>query len=726
MRAPAMLAVLAVVSATTAAATPQQRRGVAPAADAVAPPGPPAPAAPYRNRSLRALTAARGTDEKCGLVLEWASRATLEYPGEPGSSMTVRQGIGIYRDEDFSQVFGQRFDDTTPKWRADLYDDVIEKCYRLRQPAPGGGDIGQRMLAFRSVLDGPWSGRGELAAAEVARAVRLARDARRFLDDRLATMAAGPSVAAFEGLGRMLETAEVEIRDLWPSERRHLADEVAARRRSIASTQIAATLARPAGSTIADAARLDGEWATLSPLLEALTPADAATAGRRHAERLDAIVAPILEGQRARLLALPATIEGARDALAWRGALAAQLGPFARGPVYERLLALYGETRQRLLTAALPGWQATLAEAPTTDETIAAQRARLDGLFAPDERRSALHGSFSAALDGLVERKRSADAAAAADAAADSARLASEAAAEAEAAEARALAAARKAAPGALRRCDAAAAHPDDAAVTGAGVRDDAIRPPTAIAECLAATLQNPTSARAKFQLGRAYWAAERYDDAVDAMLEAETLGYAPAYFYLALAHELGRIDGEAANLETAADFYLLAAAEGFRPAVEAYQGLEFGSAVEFGEFLEPAFARAVYEQAFDGVRPSRDTFIWYLVGVQEFLELTPEEFEGACPGIVNAQTGEQLRGLARTTVGLSRQSGNAANDVAAFLQQAMSGNPFEAAARMERLASFKQRGMDDFDRLVADGGGCESEAVARFYGNVRAYAAAQ
>lgn len=554
MRVRSIVAVLLAASAVTAGA--QRRR-----ADAALPchtslqAGAPAPAAPYRNRTLRPLSAARGTDDKCSLIVEWVSRTTQEYPAERGSSMTLRQGIGVYRDEDFTQVFGQRFDDTTPDWRADVYDDVIEKCYRLRKPVPGGGEIAQRLMAFRSVLDGPWSGRGELVATEVSRAVRLARDARRFLDHQLATLPDGPSAAVFQALGRLQTSTEQERRDLWPSERRHLAEQIAARRRSIAAAVIAAALDRPAGTSIADATRIDREWASHAPLLQALEPAEAEAASRRHAARLDAIVAPILDAQRARLLALPPTADGARDALAWRAGLGAQLGAFARGPAYERLLQQYAETRARILAAALPAWQAGLADAPATDETIAQHRARLAGMFGPDERQSALQASFRTPLDALVERKRAADAEAAARAAAESARLASAAAAEAVAAEARALAAARKSAPGALRRCDAAAAHPDDPAVAGGGVADDAIRAPVAIAECLAATVQNPASARAKFQLGRAYWAAERYDDAIDALLEAEALGHAPAYYYLGLAHELGRIDGEAANLETAADF---------------------------------------------------------------------------------------------------------------------------------------------------------------------------
>jgi hypothetical protein len=701
----------------------QRRRGDAvPAVDVRSPAT--APAEPYRNRILAPLRTARGTDDRCALIVEWVARAAVEYPAEAASPMTLRQSVGLYRDEDFTQVFDQRFDDTTPSWRADLYGDVIEKCYRLRKPAPGGGEIAQRLLAVRSVLDGPFSGRGELPAAEVARAVRLARDARRFLDHQLAALPAGGSTADFERLGRIVETSHVELRDLWPSERRHLADQVTARRRSIASATLAAALERPAGATIADAARLEREWAGYAPLLAALDAADAAAMGRRHAARVDAIVAPIVDALRARLLALPPTEDGARHALAWRTSLGAQLGAFARGPAYDRLLQQYAEVRARILAAALPAWQAGLAESPATDTAIAEHRTRLEAMFAPDERQSDVHASFRTSLDALIRRKQAADAEAAAVAEAESARLATESAAAAEAAEARMLSAARDAPPGALRRCDAAAAHPDDAAARpGGGVADDAIRTPAAIADCLAATIQNPTSARAKFQLGRAYWAAGRFDDAVDAMLEAEALGHAPAYYYLGLAHELGRIEGETPDLEVAADLYLLAAAEGFRPAIEAYQGLDFGPGVDLATFLEPAFAQAVYDNAYEGVRGSRDTFLWYLMGVQEFLELTPQEFDGACPGIGNAQTGEHLRALLRPTIGLSQTRGSAADDLAALLRDAMSGgNPFAAAARYERLGAFKQRGMDDFDRLVADSGGCDSDAVQRFYANLSAH----
>jgi tetratricopeptide (TPR) repeat protein len=122
---------------------------------------------------------------------------------------------------------------------------------------------------------------------------------------------------------------------------------------------------------------------------------------------------------------------------------------------------------------------------------------------------------------------------------------------------------------GAASRCDALAGHPEDPNRQAAGVADEDIMPEDAITACLAAIQQAPDNGRFHFELGRAYWADMEYEDALDSLLKAEALGYAPAYYYLGVAFEQGLTDEEPSDA-AAREMYVLAASERFAPAVRA------------------------------------------------------------------------------------------------------------------------------------------------------------
>jgi len=128
------------------------------------------------------------------------------------------------------------------------------------------------------------------------------------------------------------------------------------------------------------------------------------------------------------------------------------------------------------------------------------------------------------------------------------------------------------AATAATNQCDELAAHPEDPARTAPGVTDDDLLPEAAIDACVGAIKHDPGIARFYFQLGRAYWADDETDDAVGSFLKAEELGYAPAYYYLALAFEQGLVPDEPEDADAAEDMFLLAATKGFPPAARAYE----------------------------------------------------------------------------------------------------------------------------------------------------------
>jgi hypothetical protein len=124
----------------------------------------------------------------------------------------------------------------------------------------------------------------------------------------------------------------------------------------------------------------------------------------------------------------------------------------------------------------------------------------------------------------------------------------------------------------ALASCDELAAHPEDPGKTAAGVTDDDLMPMAAVAACEAAVESTPDNGRLLFQLGRAYWADLEVDDAMAAFLESERLGYAPSYYYLALAYGQGLVLDEPPDAAAADEMLLLAATAGFPPAVRAYE----------------------------------------------------------------------------------------------------------------------------------------------------------
>lgn len=263
-----------------------------------------------------------------------------------------------------------------------------------------------------------------------------------------------------------------------------------------------------------------------------------------------------------------------------------------------------------------------------------------------------------------------------------------------------------------------------------AGVADDVLVADAAIAACLAAVQENPANARAQFQLGRAYWADEQFDDALEAFIAAEERDYAPAYFYLGLAYEEGRIEGEAPDLAAASEMYMLAAAEGFAPAVEAYQGIEWDWNVDFQSMANPRFAQLIHGYV-SGQAPSiapadRRLLLGYMIGANNFITLEPNEFDAACPAVASSQISSRLEQLARVEMGMSAQSVGAVDDVFSLLQRASRMSLDQALAEASLNAKAEaaiQQGTDDIYALVADYGGCNGQPLRQFYTNLGAVA---
>ena len=190
--------------------------------------------------------------------------------------------------------------------------------------------------------------------------------------------------------------------------------------------------------------------------------------------------------------------------------------------------------------------------------------------------------------------------------------------------------------------CDSLAGHPDDKDRVGAGIEDAKIVSSAAIVKCTQAIKQSPRVARFHFQLGRAYWAAKQYDDALEAFLNAEELGHVPAYFYLGQAYEQGLIAGMEADDKTARNLYLIAASEGFKPAVQAYEETE-EIVPAFSEFNNPTMLKALYEADPKELKRYRPGLRFYTRGIQRFLRVQGNDIDPRCKELVDDETGQLL-----------------------------------------------------------------------------------
>ena len=165
-----------------------------------------------------------------------------------------------------------------------------------------------------------------------------------------------------------------------------------------------------------------------------------------------------------------------------------------------------------------------------------------------------------------------------------------------------------KAAPNdVVARCDALASDPHDPGRYATGVTDEQFAPGAAIEACQAAVDASPSLPRTWFQLGRAYWIAERDADAFAAFVKAERLGYAPAMKYIGDAYKQGRglPAGEQQSLNVAMEWYKKAQAAGYRQAAIDIQNLSAdiaSSTFNPSLFQNPTYMTLIYNGNFESV----------------------------------------------------------------------------------------------------------------------------
>jgi tetratricopeptide (TPR) repeat protein len=278
----------------------------------------------------------------------------------------------------------------------------------------------------------------------------------------------------------------------------------------------------------------------------------------------------------------------------------------------------------------------------------------------------------------------------------------------------------------ALQSCDALASHPSDPGRYSAGVPDELLAPGAAIEACESAVRLNPDQARAWFQLGRAYWGAQRDQEALNAFVEAAKQNYGPAKKYVGDAYLTGRglPSGEQRDSDAAMRWYKEACGKpcnpspndvghnnaGFPDAEKALTDLEeYLAKTRFdpSTFQNPTFISAAYYNDQHDI-PLEEWYI-YLYGFTD--EISGDKIlyvDSNCKPLSNVAT-KILTGI-DGAIGLAR-----------IAIRTMSPNE-NVASRLVKLVTsavvYEDQGHRDAVNLV-NRYGCKSKVAQEIMGNI-------
>ena len=621
-------------------------------------------------------------NRRCKTLVEWSSRVPREYPALNLERETpdVRRAVNkLFGDEAFEAAFKKRFDAMSAADRAEYAAETLRPCFASRQ-------YRDDLTWQRRLLPTAFAARNPRVQKELDASVAAERAARRELPVLTKELDALPAtVAGFQRLDEIAPLIDQHASALWPSTAATYAAVSQLARERLAEPTVAASVEALIASVrgVEGLAELTKGRQALRPLLEALPANRRDVYEQRLDARTNALLAEAMAAERAALQEVGVGLAGlVRGQEVMRRFDTRYAARFATSEVVRNARAGLLEERARHVAQAAPALRALIDKAPTHDA--------IDELL---DQHLGVEGDFDVPIvntlvDAAAVRKEA---------------LSLE--------EDRQAAAALEAIPTAtlVAQCDALAKHPDDPAKGGTGIHDDAVRVEEAVDACATAVERTPTTARLHFQLGRAYWAGKAYEDALTAFLKAEELGHAPSYYYLAQMYERGLIAEQPAEPDTAADMYLLAAAEGFEPAISAYeQHAVLAEIGDFSRFAAPRFAEFIFTNKFPDVASSdRKVFLFYAKGVEEFLAPVPNEFEPSCAGVMDGEFATALRQV------LNREVLSNAFNLNRF---------FENIALTEQGAVAKQDGTDDIYALAAEYGGCDSLPVQRFYENLKSF----
>lgn len=372
----------------------------------------------YASPPLTSVAAIKNPQKVCEALLPWLGRIHQEFP-------RVRQGLGfrlvgndvldglrVFNDEDFVQVFGRPYD-SSAEWRKYVYDNKIGPC--LGQVFLGGGRPRPNSLHIQfGTYDGLFDAAFESAGnseyvAEVAELVVESRRGRAWMREMIAqTSFASVSVASLASLSKDLEDAPDKLRRLWPSEVQHFVSTLGARHDSL--TRLVAERFREGiddeyGDTITDARRLEKDYKELIGLLAKFDSNLVDGVEEAYTAKQERLLTDVLDVWRAKLVQIPETLQGAGEVLEWRSSLDHDLAGLTAEPSVARLREEGLARRVAILRAVLPDWKAGLQGKLTSPAAIEQARSDLDALFGEtNEREREVYPDYAAFLSTAQAR----------------------------------------------------------------------------------------------------------------------------------------------------------------------------------------------------------------------------------------------------------------------------------------------------------------------------------
>ena len=292
----------------------------------------------------------------------------------------------------------------------------------------------------------------------------------------------------------------------------------------------------------------------------------------------------------------------------------------------------------------------------------------------------------------------------------------------------------------AVTPCDTLAAHPADPQGLADGVPDGDIDTGAAIPACEAALSEDPDNARLQFQLGRAYWEADRDDEAVEMFQTAAVGGdYAAAYAYLGIAYEYGYVTGSP-ETELARALYRVALDRDFEPANDLLAAVpedrpmtpaEGTELVSFEGYYQPDILQNIYDEDFGALNESSLKVAVYLKGMYEFFKQEVNWFDLRCAHMHDTRlTQKVIRNLLGAGASTGNAVANAEGVVGRILQnfssQMQQGDIAGMLGSLLEVGILTDEGKRDAGHLVSDaqdrGETCDSATIKRLYKNAQYY----
>lgn len=650
------------------------------------PPIPPVPGAPGSHRP---------SSGKCKAYMGWMSNLTKEnpYPDFLKRGEVQEQVPNLFRDDLFAPAHGKPFGQLSEAERLEHYNQMR---------ACSGNFKGEELQTFYSLLNfvdnrfiqtqGTNSVASTIAAAQDRETLsRWAKEVATGIE-RIPLTPEG-----FSELEAITRKAETEMKKTWPREQQALLNLPAIPgRRSLIARAVLEEGAKSAetntGKGLEGLKAITALRASHQKYVEALggNTQSAADVLERFERASSSAASSAIAQEKATLAGFPAGIAGVFALNDWRKGFIAAMGKFGSAPEAQALLEAAAQLRKQALAAGLKEFRPIVAAhpKPAYNQTMnAIQLMNSLGLSAEEAR---LY------IDLLYTRLEPSNFGIGGPAAAF------------------------KPAPD-KTRCDDLAAHPNDPARKAEGVADDDIDVDEAIDACEAAIVKAPNVARYQFQLGRAYWADDDYESAIEYFLKAEAQLYAPAYYYLAQAYKDGLVGDEPADPELAKTLYQLAGAAGFRPAVLAFtRDSRDAKADAADQPIQSFFKRPDWMLGLvvgDASVFTSDRFhgASYLLGMQDWLNAEEHEFDPLCPKKVVPELGARLEHEIAQLAPRTQ-----AERLALQLGRVLGGiTPEDGADKVD--PEYYQHGVDDISVIVADYGGCSGKAFALAYDTLKA-----